>query len=458
MPVSREGGPARPGNGRTLPPAARMSRSCWFSRVSWLTARTRAGTSARSWASSLFLPAIVCLSLAMVARSRASSLVVRAAFPDALVELVLQVGVPLGERVAGDAGLDGERDDGQRAVGPLGGACQDAVHRGADPVALVGSAVMPASSSGGDAGAVVLVGQLAEPGGAGAEPVADGLRDVRGLAFEGERALAELGGLLVGAGDVAAAGDAAVEAGRVPHPVAVAEGPVALVVAEHEGVRVVVDHGVLVLQQLAGAGEGDGGADEAGRLGGGPDGAAGRGPGDAAAVLEVVVQGGDGVGDRAGGLQVDEVVDAVAAAGAVSLGRPVEGGAHVPVLDGQGDQPVGPAGDVPGQAPAEAAEADGPVRVVGDGLAGQAVAWLPRGSPRPRSPRSAPGARSASGSRCPAGRRAASWAWWSNSRCPSGTMRSRTRMALTTGRDGHPGDLALGAAGEVVAVARRWRS
>jgi hypothetical protein len=53
-------------------------------------------------------------------------LVVRAACLDPLVELVFQVGVPLGERVAGDAGLDGERDDGQRAVGPPGGAFQDA--------------------------------------------------------------------------------------------------------------------------------------------------------------------------------------------------------------------------------------------------------------------------------------------------------------------------------------------
>jgi hypothetical protein len=43
--------------------------------------------------------------------------------------------------------------------------------------------------------------------------------------------------------------------------------------------------------------------------------AAGRGAGYAAAVCEVVVQGGDGVGGRAGGFQVDEVVDAVAAAG-----------------------------------------------------------------------------------------------------------------------------------------------
>src|ERR1019366_6698549 len=65
---------SRAGNGTTRPPGlARMSRSCWFSRVSWWTARTRAGTSARSWASSLFLAVIVCRSLAMMARSRASS-------------------------------------------------------------------------------------------------------------------------------------------------------------------------------------------------------------------------------------------------------------------------------------------------------------------------------------------------------------------------------------------------
>jgi hypothetical protein len=40
---------------------------------------------------------------------------------------------------------------------------------------------------------------LAEPAGGGAEPVGDGLRDVRGLGLQGERAVAELGGLLVGA-------------------------------------------------------------------------------------------------------------------------------------------------------------------------------------------------------------------------------------------------------------------
>jgi DNA-binding transcriptional LysR family regulator len=56
---------------------------------------------------------------------------------------------------------------------------------------------------------------LAEPDGGGAQPVADGLRDVRCLGFQGDRAVAELGGLLIGAGDVAAAGDAVVEAGGV---------------------------------------------------------------------------------------------------------------------------------------------------------------------------------------------------------------------------------------------------
>jgi hypothetical protein len=68
--------------------------------------------------------------------------IVAAALLDALVELGFQVGVPLGERVAGDAGLDGERDDGERAVGPFRGSCQDAVHRGADLRALAGLRVI----------------------------------------------------------------------------------------------------------------------------------------------------------------------------------------------------------------------------------------------------------------------------------------------------------------------------
>jgi hypothetical protein len=70
-------------------------------------------------------------------------------------------------------------------------------------------------------------------------------------------------------------------------------------VAEQEGVRVGVDRIVLAGQQLAGAGDGDGDAGEGGCRGGGLDGAAGCGAGDAAAVSEVVVQGGDCAGDRA---------------------------------------------------------------------------------------------------------------------------------------------------------------
>jgi hypothetical protein len=64
--------------------------------------------------------------------------IVRTSFPDALVELVLQVGVALGERVARDTGLKGERDDGQGTVGSFGSASQDALRRGADLGALVG--------------------------------------------------------------------------------------------------------------------------------------------------------------------------------------------------------------------------------------------------------------------------------------------------------------------------------
>src|ERR1035437_8831047 len=60
--------------------------------------------------------------------------IVSAALPDALVELVFQVGVALGERGAG-----------QRAAGPFGRACQDALHRGADLAALVGCGGHPAS-------------------------------------------------------------------------------------------------------------------------------------------------------------------------------------------------------------------------------------------------------------------------------------------------------------------------
>ena len=271
---------------------------------------------------------------------------------------------------------------------------------------------------------------VAEPGGAGPQPVGDGLGDVLGLVLQGERAVTELGGLLVGAGDVAAAGDAVVQAGGVLDSLAVAEGPVPLVVAEHEGMRVVIDHGVLVRQQLAGAGEGDGGAGEAGGRGGGLDGAAGGGPGYAAAVSEVVVQGRDGVGDRAGGLKVDKVVDAVAAAGAVFLGCPVEGGAHVPVLDGQGDQAVGPARDVPGQGPPEAAAAMFPCGSAG--MTSPARPWLAASRlARHEVLDPVPSADTFGTSAGPAARQVVGV--MIEQQVPCGTIRSKTRMALTTG-------------------------
>src|SRR5712664_3890725 len=53
-----------------------------------------------------------------------------------------------------------------------------------------GAGVVIGVLPGGDAGAVV-------PAGLAAEPVGGGLRDVRGLGFQGECAFAELGGLLV---------------------------------------------------------------------------------------------------------------------------------------------------------------------------------------------------------------------------------------------------------------------
>jgi hypothetical protein len=160
---------------------------------------------------------------------------------------------------------------------------------------------------------------------------------------------------------------------------------------------------------------------------------------------------GDGVGDGAGGLEVDEVVDAVAAAGSVSLGCPVEGGAHVPVLDGQGDQPVGPAGNVPGEAAPEAAEADVPVRVGGDVLAGQSVAGCLAVGPghevldpvpeRGRLQGAGPG---------PAGRQVVGVVI--EQQVPCGDHVLEDADGVDDGGDGDLGGLALGAAGLVVAV------
>jgi hypothetical protein len=76
--------------------------------------------------------------------------------------------------------------------------------------------------------------------------------------------------------------------------------------------------------------------------------APGGGPGDALAGGEAVFEARGGVGGGQGGLDVED--------------------AHVPVLDCEGDQPAGAAGDVPGQSSPESGHADRSAGVVGDGL------------------------------------------------------------------------------------------
>ncbi|RKN05338.1 hypothetical protein [Streptomyces radicis] len=70
----------------------------------------------------------------------------------------------------------------------------------------------------------------------------------------------------------------------------------------------------------------------------GADAAVQAGAGDAKAVVQVLPQVGDGVDGGAGGLDVEELVDAVTAAGGISAR---DGGAEMAVLNGQGHQPSG---------------------------------------------------------------------------------------------------------------------
>ncbi|MFF5650830.1 hypothetical protein ACFY8N_20725 [Streptomyces collinus] len=178
--------------------------------------------------------------------------------------------------------------------------------------------------------------------------------------------------MVVGADDVAAAGHAAIKPWGMAHAGAAAQGLFPLVVAQQERLRVVVQHGVVISEEAAGGGGVDDGALKARGAGGGLDGAPGGRSGEAATGLEVVVEAGDGVGDGADGLDVDQFVDAIAAARGVPLGD--QRGAQMAVLDGQGDEPARAAGDVPGQSAAEAPCADRSVRVGRDDLAGQVVA------------------------------------------------------------------------------------
>jgi hypothetical protein len=62
--------------------------------------------------------------------------------------------------------------------------------------------------------------------------------------------------------------------------------------------------------------------------------------------LEGVVDVAEVFGDRAGGFEVQQRVDAAAGPGCVAL---ADDRAQVPILDGQGYQPARPSGDVPGQ-------------------------------------------------------------------------------------------------------------
>ncbi|MFF4384787.1 hypothetical protein [Kitasatospora sp. NPDC001547] len=68
---------------------------------------------------------------------------------DPLVELVLQVGVPLDERLARYTSFAREGDDGQRAVGVLRCLAQDAVNGGADSVARSSGKGLTVSAPGG---------------------------------------------------------------------------------------------------------------------------------------------------------------------------------------------------------------------------------------------------------------------------------------------------------------------
>ncbi|MEV7856485.1 hypothetical protein [Streptomyces sp. NPDC088183] len=176
-----------------------------------------------------------------------------------------------------------------------------------------------------------------------------------------------MGGVLIGADDVAAAQNAVVQAGGVLGTAAVAERLGAFVMAEQECLGIIEDHGVFVVQQAAGGGGGDDGAREAWALGGGLDGVPCSGAGDPSTAFEVVVEVGDGVGDCADGLHVDELVNVAPAAGCVSLRD--QGCAQVTVLDGERNEAAWPAGDVPGERSAESLSANTSMEVGPDDVA-----------------------------------------------------------------------------------------
>ena len=205
-----------------------------------------------------------------------------------------------------------------------------------------------------------------------AEPVGDRLRGQRRvrLAAKPFRFRAKLLGVAVGAGDVRACGLAAVQARRARRAVCgvvrIAKRPSRVVVAGQVGVSVLENGQRRIGQQGLGLpGRGEDAAEAVVFLAGRVDQAAGRRAGDPFAVLQGVMDLAEVLGDRPGGLQVQELVDAVALTRAVALAdqRP-----QVPVLDREGNQSAGPAGDVPSQGAAEPGGADMAVRVGRDGV------------------------------------------------------------------------------------------
>ena len=167
----------------------------------------------------------------------------------------------------------------------------------------------------------MLVGQFVQRGRAAAQPVGDRLRGqgrVR-LAAEAFSLRAELPCVAVGAGDVRAGGLAAVQArrarGAVRGVARVAKCASRVVVAGQVGVGV-LEHGQRGVGQqgLGLAGRGEHAAEAVVFLAGRVDQAAGRRAGDPFAALQGVVDLAEVLGDRAGGLQVQELVDAVALA------------------------------------------------------------------------------------------------------------------------------------------------
>ncbi|GHB18736.1 hypothetical protein GCM10010392_54230 [Streptomyces clavifer] len=168
-------------------------------------------------------------------------------------------------------------------------------------------------------------GGVAEPVGVGVQAPSERGGEVPGELVEFIGALAQQAGVGVGADGVAAAGAAVVLAGCGCAGAWVAQGGVVLAGTDQQGVGVVVENDAVAGEVGAGFVDEDSRDDaafEAGGLGGGGEGPAGGGAGDAFAGGELVAQAGGGVGGGQGGLDVEDGVDAAAAAGAVAEVRP----------------------------------------------------------------------------------------------------------------------------------------